>query len=307
MIRQRQRVLIFGVSGFIGGHLATHLNESEQFDVLGWARTGSTSQTWRGPTKYGSFNELSKIQEILNEWNPDFIVSTISQSTPGRDLTEFSSQFENSIYPTIELARLTPKDTKLNLFFGSCEEYGNSQPPFLEEQNSKCFSPYGWAKISSKIAVEFITSQRELNVCWLRPFLTFGPHQRTSYFIPHVIQSCLAGKTVELTLCEQTRDFIYVNDLCRMIKIILENHSTAIGQTLNLCTGKPRNLRDVASIIQSKIGKGNLQFGALPYRLHEAMNFFGSTSRWNKLYGEFRETDFENALDETIKSYIHFR
>ena len=75
------------------------------------------------------------------------------------------------------------------------------------------------------------------------------------------------------------------------------------GQTINLCSGVPRTIRSMAEMIQQKVGSGNLQLGAVPYRSHEMMSFYGSTKKFDSLFGEFQHTPIEEALAKTIEFY----
>jgi hypothetical protein len=44
-------------------------------------------------------------------------------------------------------------------------------------------------------------------------------------------------------------------------------------------------------------------FGALPYRTQEAMSFFGSTARFESLFGPVPQTPFPQAIAKTIEAY----
>jgi nucleoside-diphosphate-sugar epimerase len=189
------------------------------------------------------------------------------------------------------------------IFVGSCEEYGNGKPPFIETQEPIVFSPYGWGKIASYQAIKLICTERKINYCWIRPFLTFGPQQSSKSIIPSVILSCLKNENIALTPGEQTRDFIYVEDICEMFRILIKNHKTTNNEIFNLCSGIPRTISSVTHLIQNKIGTGKLLFGKVPYRPNEAMSFYGSNTKFNKYFGEVPLHDFESAIDLTIQSY----
>ena len=139
-------------------------------------------------------------------------------------------------------------------------------------------------------------------VCWVRPFLTFGPGQRPGLFVPDVIRACLDGTPLELTAGEQTRDFIPVDDVCGMVLRMLAAPDRARGETINLCSGRPRTIRSVAETIRTLVGRGDLRFGSLPYRADEAMRFFGSTAKYDRLFGRWEASDFDAAMAATIRT-----
>lgn len=284
------RVWVTGASGFIGKHLAEYLRECE-YEV---------HVTSRAECDLSSAEDVRKAYAKIR---PQVLVHLAASARPGRDWSGVEEQFQNTVLPAVNLAREAPLDVlKFGMFFGSCEEYGNGTPPFLESQVPVCFSPYGWGKIAAHNAVHAITSQRGLRMAWIRPFLTFGPGQTSEQFVPAVIRQCLQGKSVALTPGHQTRDFIYVKDLCAMIERILECPDPAVGKTFNLASGVPRQLKEVGTLIQQIVGKGELRFGALPYRESEAMSFYASTTLYESLYGKPVLTPLEVALKETIEA-----
>lgn len=286
-----------GSTGFIGTHLRKRL-EGEGYEVFALVRTPENVRSPRDlfcePT-----NE-EQLKALFQKLRPTFVLSLAGRCAPGRNLNNFNVHYEDNVLPALGLARTVPPSVQLALFFGSCEEYGNGLTPFREEQAPIAFSPYGWAKISAHYATLLTCRERAVRYCWLRPFLTFGPGQETEALIPSVIKACLGNKKLPLTAGEQTRDFIYVNDLVEMICLILRNPEGATNQTLNLGSGVPRSIREVASKISEQIGRGTLEFGRLPYRSFEAMSFYSSMEKFHHLYGKFRYTNFDEALRTTI-------
>lgn len=283
------KVLVTGATGFIGSALAKKLSE-KNYQVLGLSRSMGTD-----------LSEAPACEKVLKEFNPDFIIHCAGYVQPGRKVEDFSRQIQNTLLPAIHLAQFASPQVKLLAFLGTCEEYGHSPVPFLESATPDVFSPYGWGKISALSAIKYICNERKVPWTWLRPFLTFGPGMRNrNLLIPSIIDACLQDKEVPLTLGEQTRDFIFIEDLMVRILRIIEAPEAAHQQVLNLCSGEPRAIRDVAQSLQAIIAKGRLALGKIPYRSNEVMNFYGSTAKFEKLYGKIPLLDFPEALRRTI-------
>ena len=292
------KVAVTGASGFIGSHLVPLL-EAQGFEVH------CLTRALRG-FRHEYTCELSnstEITKLLSHLRPDFVIHLASLAKPTRDLGDLEAQIQDTIVPTIALAKSIPTSLTLSLFFGSCEEYGNGPVPFREDQALRNISPYGWAKISAFHATSMIASQRGLRLAWIRPFLTFGPGQNTNQLVPHLIDRCLKGEEVRLSPGQQTRDFIFIEDLNRMILTILKKPQPAEGQVINLCSGEPVSVKTMAEQVKNICGSGKLNFGALPYRHNEAMNFFGSNEKFRSLYGNPTLTPLSAALEKTISAY----
>jgi UDP-glucose 4-epimerase len=293
------RVLIFGGTGFIGSHLVRVL-ERKGYTVATASRSLAAGRSLHFK---GDMIEQGFIEHCLAEFKPNIILNLASAVRPGRDPKDFEQQMDETILPSVRLAQLVSPEVRLTIFCGSCEEYGNGPTPFLEDGPTTILSPYGWGKVATKSAVEWICRERAVKYTWIRPFLTFGPEQKTQLLIPHLINGCLDGKSMDLTMGEQTRDFMYVLDVCNMISMILSSPEEAANETFNICSETPRMIRDVAAAIQRKIGYGALNFGKIPYRSNEAMSFFGSSEKFDRTFGKFHMTNFEAALDATINWY----
>ena len=295
----RPQVIITGAGGFIGEHLARHLTTAGM-DVHGMARRLGCGLD--GRWHVGDCGDAGFVSQTLCAVAPDFVIHLASRTTPGRDLGDFERQMADTVLPALVVARSLPASVRLAVFFGSCEEYGNGIPPFRESQTPVCFSPYGWAKNAAREGVLLTGRLMNRAVCWVRPFLTFGPGQRPGLFVPDVIRACLDDRPLELTAGEQTRDFVAVDDVCGMVRRMLEHPDRAAGETINLCSGQPRTIRSVGEAIAGIVGRGQLRWGALPYRAGEAMRFYGSTETYDRLFGSYPTTDFHMALAEAVRA-----
>lgn len=232
--------------------------------------------------------------------SPDLVVHCAACHSPRHGSAAWPAQIAGTVIPAVRVARALPANVQLAVFLGSCEEYGDTTPPFVEAGPLRAVSPYGWAKIAAHDAVQMIARQRGFPLCWARPFLTFGPGQTGELVVPSLVRACNRGDTIQLTAGEQTRDFIYVHDVVAMLATILTCPAAAVGRTFNLASGRPRTIREVGETIRRIVGRGRLEWGALPYRDGEPMSFYASTAVWTATFGTPRLTPFEDALHATI-------
>lgn len=235
---------------------------------------------------------------------PDVVVLCSACHSPRHGPAAWAAQIDGTIAPAVRLARAVPPSVRLAIFLGSCEEYGNTTPPFREDGPLKAFSPYGWAKISAFQAVTLLAHQRGFPMAWVRPFLTFGPGQRGELLVPSLIEACVADRALDLTPGDQTRDFIYVDDVVSMLMTLVVTPDRASGTVLNLASGIPRSIREVGETIRRLVGQGRLNWGGLPYRFDEAMSFYASMERWTALFGPPPATPFEDSLQTTINASL---
>jgi len=280
---------VVGASGLIGTALC------RRAEAAGWS---VSRHSVRGSVPAA----VDPLQAALAKVAPDVVVVCAACHSPRHGSAAWAAQIEGTIAPAIRVARAIPRNVGLAVFLGSCEEYGNTPPPFREDGPLKAFSPYGWAKISAFQAVTLLAHERGFPLTWVRPFLTFGPGQRGNLLIPSLIDACVAGRSIDLTPGGQTRDFIYVEDVVSMLMTIITNPDRAAGMTLNLASGTPRAVHDIGEMIHRMVGRGQLNWGALPYRFDEAMSFYASMARWCSLFGPPPATSVEDAMRTTISA-----
>ena len=97
--------------------------------------------------------------------------------------------------------------------------YGEqAHQPVVETQQPNPNSPYGVSKLAAEYYVRTIGAQWGIETVALRIFNAYGPGQRTRPAHPPVVpqflkQALRGGSLVVLGSGEQTRDFVYVDDV----------------------------------------------------------------------------------------------
>jgi len=120
----------------------------------------------------------------------------------------------------------------------------------------------------------------------------YGENDDRSKFTGNLIEACRNNEQkVDISLGEQYRDFIYVDDVVSAFENII-NNSTKLNQyeMISLGSGQGSKLRDFAELVRSVSGASTvLNFGAIPYRQGEEMYSVADPSRmielgWNPKY-----------------------
>ena len=104
-------------------------------------------------------------------------------------------------------------------------------------------------------------SNQEISLSVVRPFLVYGPRQKTNRFLPYVIDACLRDKTFELSHCEQVRDFCFVKDL---VNAIFDFTVTKSGRPDLQCGNRSYSTKKCSRMDSKTYRQGNAIFGAIP-------------------------------------------
>lgn len=130
----------------------------------------------------------------------------------------------------------------------------------------------------------------------------YGAGDDRSKFTTHVIESCRLGDPrLPLTLGEQRRDFIHVNDVATAYEKILARHDTfSTADSIDVGSGDAVSMREFVELVARLTHASTfLDFGAVPYRPNEAMLCVADTSRLRSL-GWVPHFNLESGLRQTI-------
>lgn len=183
---------------------------------------------------------------------------------------------------------------------GTCHEYGGNEPPFREDQDPRPELPYAITKTAAWHFCNRYHRTAGWPIVTLRPFSVYGPRQAPNAFIPACIHAAQVGRDFDMTLGEQTRDCVYVDDIVEGF-ILAATVPEAIGGTFNLCTSREVPLYRIAQVIVEQMGHPiAIHRGELPYRGGEIWRLFGDNGRAREILGWAPRVSLEEGLRRTI-------
>lgn len=276
-----------GSHGFIGSNLSNELLKRDlQIDTF--------EEFDRGKFDLFDINSLKTFVE-----DKDVIVHLAGANrTCASELVKVNTQ------GTLNLLEAIRKYNVINhirfVFASSLQVYGfsSSLKFFKESHPTKSKTMYGLSKKFAEDIVEKYKDEYGLEALTLRIASVYGP--RCKPFYNSVISTFIYQALKDLPIIiygtgKSCRDFIYVKDLTNIIlKAIKLKIKTA---TINVCTGVPINISDLAKKIAEIIGKN------ISITRHEEMqdNFLvGNPSQCRRLFGFERPTALEDGLKQTI-------
>jgi len=186
---------------------------------------------------------------------------------------------------------------------GTSEEYGNNQVPFKEYYKEDPISPYSFSKVSVSYLCKMLFNIYKLPIIVLRPTLAYGHGQKETMFIPTLIKTLLRNENFIMTPGEQTRDFVFIDDLVNAYVQagVSEGH---FGEIFNIGSGKAYKIKDIAYKIASFLNKQNLlKIGAKDYRKSEIMSYFVDISKAKNCLNWTPKIEIDEGLKKTIEWY----
>ncbi|MCS7312114.1 MAG: NAD-dependent epimerase/dehydratase family protein [Acidobacteria bacterium] len=289
------RVLITGGAGFIGYHLVRWLvQQGYDVRVLDNGRTGRLDRFDEMPEARsvtlleGDLRRPADV-EAASE-GVDYVVHLAAQVSVVESMDRPAETWSINVHGTalvLETARRT--GVRRVVFTSSCAVYGDSlEPPFRETDVPWPTSPYGLSKRMGEYLAEFYTRVFGVPVVTLRLFNVYGPGQRAdspyASVIPRFIEALRRG--VPMTIYgtgRQTRDFVFVEDVVRIIEKAL-HAPQADGLVINVGTGQPTSVNDLARLLQEVSGR-SVGTRHEPPRPGEMLHAWADTTRLESVLG----------------------
>lgn len=297
-----------GAGGFIGRHLVRRLEEA------GVSYTGLHHTTPAPAPDPGSGRRVrldlanaAEVESFVSSEQPE-IVFHLAGVTGGERTLEFAERavrgnFVASHHLLAALGRSAGPHRIV--LIGSSEEYGRQDSlPYREDLPARPVSPYS----ASKAAVtQFALLYHQLfamPVVVLRPFIVYGPGQQPGMLIPSLMEALVRREPFPMTAGEQTRDFVYVDDVVDAI-LAASVADGAEGEVFNVCSGEERRIRDLAEEAVRVAGAAGdaLGIGALPYRQNEVWRLVGSNEKARRTLGWSPRVRLEEGLRRTWDAY----
>jgi len=238
------KILVIGSNGFIGTHVYNNL--SKENEVFGADVFPNPSQK-----KHFVLDKVNTSYERIFEDNQfDICINASGNGSVPISINRPVFDFELNVTNTIKILDAIRVHNPMCKFINmsSAAVYGNpSENPIKERVNLKPLSPYGWHKLYSEQICKEYYYLYNLQVINLRLFSVYGEHLKKQLFWD-IYQKSLRGNEIELFgTGNETRDFIYIQDLLAAITSIIKN-GLFNGESVNIASGIETSIGEAAKI-----------------------------------------------------------
>jgi nucleoside-diphosphate-sugar epimerase len=311
MSADRDHVVVTGVAGFIGSHLAEALVD------LGHQVVGIDCFTTAYPPAEKRRNlarllpnpafrlvEGDLVTLALDAWLEGAAVVFHQAAQPGvrgswgRD---FAVYVHHNILGTQSLLEACARAGVPRLVAASSSSvYGDAPDyPTTEESITRPVSPYGVTKLASEhlcLAYARPGVAEDISVATLRYFTVYGPRQRPDMAFRRFLQAAYAGEAITVFGDgEQTRDFTYVEDAVRAN--LLAMTAPVQAEAINVGGGRRVTLNQMLELIGRSTGR-RLRVERAPAQAGDARHTGADGTRAEALLGYRPEVSIEDGLAE---------
>ncbi len=299
-----KKVLITGITGFLGSQLAEELI-AHGHKVYGIKRSNSNSIrciSFEDKVTWINLDD-ENWKKIVTTLKPDIFLHSAWEGVGASDRDNRLVQLKNLDLVLILLEIAKEVNAEKFIGFGSQAEYGLFSGKIDEKHPLNPNSAYGSAKSMSSQLIKSFCETNDIKWYWLRLFSFFGEKEADNWFIPTVIKNIFENRPMEMTPGLQRYAYMYVKDLASIVRKIIESEMKS--DFYNLCSSNAIELKTIVEKIIKIVNPSNPQinFGALPYRENQPMLIQGDTGKLSQELGGLMETDF----DENLRNVVEYR
>lgn len=292
------RILITGITGFAGSHLAELALDkgTEVFGTYRWRSRMDNIQHLLTKIRLieCDLRDAISVRNALKEAKPDWIFHLAAQSYVPTSWSAPGDTMHSNIIGTVNLfeaARHLDLDCRIQVA-GSSEEYGfqyEHELPIREENPLRPLSPYAVSKVAQDLLGWQYHKSYNMFIVRTRAFNHSGP-RRPEQFVDSGfawqiarIEAGLQEPVVYVGNLEAKRDFTDVRDIVRAYWLALEKGEP--GEVYNIASGKAWGIQEVLNMLLSmatvpievRIDPARLRPSDVPVLIGDASKFKAKT------------------------------
>lgn len=308
------KILITGITGFVGPHLARYIQSlNEGHELFGTVKNRSDfSKVPAGVKTYEcELKDSVNVNNLIKDIQPDIIFHLAAQSfvhTSWKSPAETLNNNISSELNILEAVRLFAPNCIVQIA-GSSEEYGNpgGTMQIHEDDPLNPLSPYGVSKVAQeKLGYQYYKSYGVQTVL-TRAFNHTGPGRDERFAEASFAKQIADPSTKEILVgnLTATRDYTDVRDMVRAYW--LAANSGVYGEPMNICSGKGYKMSEVLDMLIAISGRTDLNIRQDPERMRpsDLQWLVGNCSAFHLITGWQPEIKFETTLKDIYEYFAN--
>ena len=312
-------ILITGVTGFVGSHLAEYLLKNTDAKIYGTVFSHHLGDELQRIAHIKDKIELLEcnltnrvaVERVIAKSKPDKIFHLAAQSFVPVSWKSPEDTLMNNIISELNIFEVV-KEMKLNpdiVLACSSEEYGmvyENELPIKESNPLRPLSPYAVSKVGQeKLGFQYFKSYG-IKAVLTRFFNTEGPGRGqdfvTSTFAKQIaeIEKGKSDPVIYVGNLEAKRDFMDVRDAVKAYWLASEKCD--FGEPYNICSGRAVAIKSVLDILLGLSTKKNIEIKQDPARMRpsDVPILLGDHSKFTAKTGWNPEIPFEKTMEDLL-------
>jgi GDP-4-dehydro-6-deoxy-D-mannose reductase len=309
-------VLITGITGFAGSHLADYILERGDATITGilrWRSRTENIEHFRDRVRLVEcdLRDASSVRDAIEEVRPDWIFHLAAQSfVPTSWTAPTESMVTNilgqlNVFEAVKKLKIAPR---IQLACSS-EEYGlvhEDELPIRETNPLRPLSPYAVSKVGQDLLGYQYWMSFQIPIIRTRGFNHEGPRRGPVFvcsdFAKQIadIEKGRKEPVIRVGNLDARRDFTDVRDVVRAYWLALEKGEP--GEVYNICSGKAWTIREMLDMLLG-MTKAKVKVEQDPARMRpsDVPVLLGDASRFRKRTGWEPAIPFERTMKDLLE------
>jgi len=299
----KKKVLVTGANGFTGRYMTAAL-AAAGCEVVGLVHNVSNSHV-AGAAKLieCDLTDASGLAELIHQVQPQQVIHLAAIAFVAHGDVE--AMYRTNLLGTRNLlealTRVGPVPESV-LLASSANVYGNGTEGVLDETTPPApANDYAVTKLAMEYVARLYSGR--LPIVITRPFNYTGVGQAESFLLPKIVSHVRRGAPViELGNLDVSRDFSDVRMVVQAYLRLLQT-PTAVGQTLNVCSGTAHTLNEVLALVRQISGRDfEVRVNPAFVRQNEVKTLLGSRVRLEQCIGKVDAFELRDTLRWMLES-----
>lgn len=311
-----KHILVTGMAGFIGFHLAKSLkmrgdvvygidNFNDYYDPeLKFARVKELSK-FNLSVEKADICDKDYLERLVQDKGIDTIVHLAAQAGVRYSLENPGAYIKANIEGFLNVLEVCRNHPHIKLVYASSSSvYGlNTKIPFsIEDRTDRQASLYGATKKSNELFATTYNHLFGISVTGLRFFTVYGPFGRPDMAYYQFTKDILENKPIKVfNHGKMRRDFTYIDDI--VDGIISSIDLGANNAVFNLGNNQPENLMDMIESIENSLGKKAIKIFE-PMQKGDVVETFADIDQSIKKLNFNPKVKLQEGIDSFVKWYI---
>lgn len=310
-----KNAIIIGAGGFVGIHLARHLQSTGKYRVI--ATKLPQEHFSCGGVEVFDLDILDRdaVAKLFNRLQPDCIFHLAAQSSVALSWKNPSLTIDVNIkgcVNVLETVRLLDYSPRM-LLIGSGEEYGHvkaGEIPVSEQSPLRPGNIYAATKVCQNMIGKIFADAYDMDVVMIRAFNHIGPGQSDAFVVSDFcrqvaeIEKGRKDPVVFVGNLGACRDFTDVRDIVGAYGLLMETGER--GETYNVGSGKAVSIQSLLDLILSKsTRKIEVRVDPLRFRPMDVPTIEADIGKLVSATGWTRKIPLEQTIQDTLDFWRH--
>jgi UDP-glucose 4-epimerase len=307
------RILVTGVSGFIGSYLAERLL-SDGHEVAGLARQTNrlnhpAFQKLLGRVQmyYGSITDPLAVHQCIRDFQPEVVCHLGAISPVAYSFDHPHEVSQTNYIGTVNVAEAALRECrhlKRFIFSSSMETYGHQpkREAFIETDEQMPAAPYAVAKVGAEKYIHYLHYAHDFPGVCFRQTNAYGRKENSYFVVEAIITQMLKSNVCRLGDPRPVRNFLFIDDLIDLWIKTIHAGEEVNGHSFNTGPDNGLTIAELANKIKGLMGWfGEIEWYTRPRRAGEIFYLNSSAEKAKQILGWEPKVSLSDGLARTIE------